>query len=137
MENNAYRQFREVLGNFFLKLAADFFREGGGPKSEFWLEKRSELERLHYAKKERDKFNNLCKKNLLNETFLTKKNRTFNLGKYLEEIRYSPEKSEIYLRVRFLNGSTIKVEDILSCIFNKNREEFFSLTIVREKINLK
>jgi len=90
-----------------------------------------------FAKKERDKFNNLGKKNLLNETFLTKKNRTFNLGRYLEEIRYSPEKSEIYLRVRFLNGSTIKVEDILSCIFKKNREEFLSFTIVREKINLK
>jgi len=55
MENKAYRQFREILGNFFTQLAADFFREGGGPKSEFWLERRAELERCHWAKKKREK----------------------------------------------------------------------------------
>ena len=55
MENKAYRQFRGILGNFFTQLAADFFREGGGPKSEFWLERRAELERCHWAKKKREK----------------------------------------------------------------------------------
>lgn len=29
MENEAYRQLKDILENFFIQLAADFFREGG------------------------------------------------------------------------------------------------------------
>jgi len=55
IENKAYRQIREILKNFFVQLAADFFREGGGPKSEFWLKRRSEQEKVHRAKEKRGK----------------------------------------------------------------------------------
>jgi signal transduction histidine kinase len=54
IENKAYRQVRDILKNFFIQLAADFFREGGGPKSEFWVQKRSEQEKLHRASERRD-----------------------------------------------------------------------------------
>ena len=40
IENKAYRQMREILKNFFIQLAADFFRDNGGPKSIFWREKK-------------------------------------------------------------------------------------------------
>lgn len=55
IENKAYRQIREILKNFFIQLAADFFREGGGPKSEFWVKRRGDQERIHKAKERRDK----------------------------------------------------------------------------------
>lgn len=55
IENKAYHQLQEILKNFFVQLAADFFREGGsGPKTEFWIQKRSEREASHKALKRRD-----------------------------------------------------------------------------------
>jgi signal transduction histidine kinase len=54
IENKAYRQVRDILKNFFVQLAADFFREGGGPKSEFWVQRRAEQEKLHKAREKRD-----------------------------------------------------------------------------------
>lgn len=55
IENKAYRQMREILKNFFVQLAADFFRDNGGPKSNFWKEKRSEQEKIHKALEKREK----------------------------------------------------------------------------------
>lgn len=55
IENKAYRQMREILKNFFIQLAADFFREAGGPKSVFWKEKREEQEKIHQALDKREK----------------------------------------------------------------------------------
>jgi len=55
IENKAYRQMREILKNLFIQLAADFFREGGGPKASFWLEKRDERDRFYRAIELRDK----------------------------------------------------------------------------------
>lgn len=54
LENKAYRQFRDILKNFFVQLAADFFREGtsAGPKAETWLKIR-EGRKVHYAALER------------------------------------------------------------------------------------
>ncbi|MCY4461876.1 MAG: ATP-binding protein [Albidovulum sp.] len=43
-ENKAYRQFRSILINFFVQIAADFFREDGKFADE-WQEKRIELNR--------------------------------------------------------------------------------------------
>lgn len=47
IENMAYRQLQDILKNFFVQLAADFFREGSGPKTEFWAQKRADRE-AHY-----------------------------------------------------------------------------------------
>lgn len=57
IENKAYRQLQEILKNFFLQLAADFFREGSGagPKSEFWVSKRAERMSFYKALERRDK----------------------------------------------------------------------------------
>jgi signal transduction histidine kinase len=57
IENKAFRQLQDILKNFFLQLAADFFRNDktAGPKSEFWKEKRDELNYIHSAIEKRNK----------------------------------------------------------------------------------
>jgi signal transduction histidine kinase len=70
IENKAYRQFKEISGNFFVQLAADFFRnpdKGGGPKSEFWFDHRSKLERLHKAMEKKEKMAKVRKKKLIDD----------------------------------------------------------------------
>lgn len=56
IENKAYRQLQDILKNFFVQLAADFFREGSGngPKTEFWVQKRAERETYYKALERRD-----------------------------------------------------------------------------------
>jgi len=56
IENKAYRQLQDILKNFFVQLAGDFFREGssGGPKADFWTQKRSEREKYYKALERRD-----------------------------------------------------------------------------------
>ncbi|MBI1222889.1 MAG: ATP-binding protein [Bacteroidetes bacterium] len=56
IENKAYRQLQDILKNFFVQLAADFFREGSGsgPKTEFWTQKRAEREAYYKALERRD-----------------------------------------------------------------------------------
>jgi signal transduction histidine kinase len=72
IENKAYRQMRDILKNFFIQLAADFFREGGGPKSEFWVQRRAEQEKFYKAKEKRDQQSKVRKdsfQNSLNNFF--------------------------------------------------------------------
>ncbi|TFH46934.1 MAG: ATP-binding protein, partial [ANME-2 cluster archaeon] len=86
IENKAYRQFKEIGENFFVQLAADFFREGGGPKSEIWDTTRTELTRLHKAKQEREK-NASAKKNKLIE----------DLEQFFQQIQLGEPQREIQL----------------------------------------
>jgi signal transduction histidine kinase len=53
-ENIAYRQLKGILENFFLQLAADFFREGGA-KAEIFIDKKTDLLKLHKAEEKRAK----------------------------------------------------------------------------------
>lgn len=53
-ENRAYREFREILQNFFIQIAADFFREGG-VRAERYHEHRADLERIELARRRREK----------------------------------------------------------------------------------
>lgn len=53
-ENKAYREFKAILINFFVQLAADFFREGGS-YAEVWTEAKTELNRLDAAIKKQAK----------------------------------------------------------------------------------
>lgn len=57
IENKAYRQLQDILKNFFVQLAADFFRDDNtaGPKAEIWVQKRSELQASHEALEKRNK----------------------------------------------------------------------------------
>jgi len=52
-QNLAYRQLRSILKNFFIQVAADFFREDS-PHERF-SERRTELERLDEARRRREK----------------------------------------------------------------------------------
>jgi len=53
-ENLAYRQFRAILMNFFIQIAADFFREGSAGAERYW-ERKSEIDRVEQARRKRDK----------------------------------------------------------------------------------
>lgn len=57
IEDQAYKNLRDILKNFFVQLAADFFRDDvkAGPKAEVWATKRNELLSSHYALEKRDK----------------------------------------------------------------------------------
>ncbi|HXI26572.1 MAG TPA: ATP-binding protein, partial [Pyrinomonadaceae bacterium] len=55
IQNTAYRQFRDILKNFFLQIAADFFRKGG-EYSGVYEGKRTELRRQEIVRREREKF---------------------------------------------------------------------------------
>jgi signal transduction histidine kinase len=52
-ENRAYRQFRDILMNFFVQLAADFFRDES--VSERYRVRRTELDRVERARRERER----------------------------------------------------------------------------------
>jgi signal transduction histidine kinase len=53
-ENRAYRQFRDILKNFFRQIAFDFFRERG-VHSDLYNSRRAEMDRLEQARKAREK----------------------------------------------------------------------------------
>jgi signal transduction histidine kinase len=56
IENKAYRQMQSILKNFFVQLAADFFDEKGKtPQSEYWNQKREEINTHYLALERRDK----------------------------------------------------------------------------------
>ena len=56
IENKAYRQLQAILKNFFVQLAADFFDDKKGtPQSEFFIQKKDELNTYHKALERRDK----------------------------------------------------------------------------------
>ncbi|MCE7986110.1 MAG: ATP-binding protein, partial [Caldilinea sp. CFX5] len=52
-DNKAYRQFRDILKNFFIQVAASFFRDKG-EQSDVFFTRRSELNKLRTAMKQRD-----------------------------------------------------------------------------------
>jgi signal transduction histidine kinase len=53
-ENRAYRQFRDILRNFFVQIAADFFREGG-LRATTYVDKKSEISRIEKARRKQEK----------------------------------------------------------------------------------
>jgi hypothetical protein len=55
IENQAYRQLRSILKNFFVQLAADFFREKGGESTDVFLSLRKEREKMYRAREQREK----------------------------------------------------------------------------------
>jgi len=57
IEDHAYRHLRDILRNFFIQLAADFFRDDktAGPKAEIWAQKRGELVATQRALEKRNK----------------------------------------------------------------------------------
>ena len=62
-QNRAYRQFRDLLMNFFVQIAADFFRQGGVHVATF-EEQKAELGRLELIKRRRDRLVSVRRKQL-------------------------------------------------------------------------
>jgi hypothetical protein len=52
-ENKAYRQFRQILMDFFVQIAADFFREGG-VQADIYTTRKGELDRIERARRKRE-----------------------------------------------------------------------------------
>ncbi|KJO37159.1 ATP-binding protein [Enterobacter roggenkampii] len=57
IEDQAYKNLRDILKNFFIQLAIDFFRDDvkAGPKAEVWASKKNELNLSHKALERREK----------------------------------------------------------------------------------
>lgn len=56
IENKAYRQLRSILKNFFVQLAADFFNQNGGtPQSDYYINRKEEINQYYKALERRDK----------------------------------------------------------------------------------
>jgi signal transduction histidine kinase len=65
-DNEAYRQFREILKNFLYQVAVDFFRESGTQADQYWAE-RKELARLDQARVRRARQTRVRRKELTDE----------------------------------------------------------------------
>ncbi|MDP8239285.1 MAG: ATP-binding protein [Candidatus Hatepunaea meridiana] len=65
-ENTAYKQLSEILEEFLIQTAADFFREGG-VKSDPWKEKREELNIIEVARRRKEKQSGVKKKKFSEE----------------------------------------------------------------------
>lgn len=126
IENKAYRQFKEISKNFFIQLAADFFRDqtiGGGPKSEFWMNYRSDLERLYAAKKEREK-SAVRRKNLLID----------DLERFFKQIEQGEPQKELQLLLESLKRDFVSVSQIKDS--DQATQEFLNIeSIARKKID--
>lgn len=72
-QNNAYRQFCDILKNFLIQIAADFFREGG-IKAEDFIQVRDELNKQDAALKKKEKQSKTKRKNFSDDlnTFFSK-----------------------------------------------------------------
>lgn len=82
IENKAYKQLQDILKNFFLQLAADFFRDdkSAGPKATAWQNKRKELQSAHKALERREKQVKVRKEkfeNSISDFFLNLNNDVF------------------------------------------------------------
>lgn len=105
IENKAYRQLQDILKNFFVQLAADFFREGSGagPKAETWIRIRKEREASYKALERRD---NLAK--VRKEKFQNTLNSFFD---DLNSKKYKEELDEIMLDIEKQFGSVAYIKD--------------------------
>jgi signal transduction histidine kinase len=105
IENKAYRQLQDMLKNFFVQLAADFFREGSGagPKTEFWVKKRAEREAFHRALERRDKLASVRK-----EKFQESLNNFFE---NLSTKKYDSELNNLVQEIEKKFNSVVHIDD--------------------------
>jgi C4-dicarboxylate-specific signal transduction histidine kinase len=101
-ENKAYREFRAILMNFFVQIAADFFREGSA-SAERYIERKAELDRVEQARRQREKQ-------------LTTRRATFNrqLQSYFKDVESGKPEEEVSLLVQSLEAqvrSATKIKD--------------------------
>lgn len=65
--NKAFGQFKEIAESIFIQLAHDFFREDGGPNSEFWDDYRKTLQRNYRIQQENERRVRVKKKKIVDE----------------------------------------------------------------------
>ena len=94
-ENKAYRQFRSILRNFFVQVAADFFRETG-VHSEIFESRKTDLSKEEEARKRREKQVSARKRKF--EADLNSFFDRIQDGKPQEEVLALMERVEIGLR---------------------------------------
>jgi signal transduction histidine kinase len=82
-ENRAYRDFREILANFFIQIAADFFREGG-PEANAFEDMKADLDRQEKIRQDREK--GARKRRAAFEEQLANAGRAINEGVVEEEV---------------------------------------------------
>jgi len=72
-ENKAFKQFSEILKNFFIQVAGDFFRDPdlwgnqAGPLSDIWTQKRAEIQKRNRLLKEQEKKSRVKKQKFQSE----------------------------------------------------------------------
>ncbi|MDP2384784.1 MAG: ATP-binding protein [Bacteroidota bacterium] len=105
IENKAYRQLQEILKNFFVQLAGDFFRDGNStsPKAEFWTQKRAERESYYKALERRDQQSKVRKEKF--QASLTSFFNDLSLKKHETEIK------EILEEIDKKFGSVAHIQD--------------------------
>lgn len=105
IENKAYRQFQDILKNFFVQLASDYFREGSssGPKAEIWVKKREENMARYRALQRRDKQASVKK-----EKFQSSLNVFFQS---LSENRFEEEVNKVLEKIEMNFSSVASIDD--------------------------
>jgi signal transduction histidine kinase len=82
-ENRAYREFRQVLTNFFLQTAVDFFREEG-TASDAWKEVRADLKKADAARQRRERLRTSRKREF--QTTLSERIEWLSEGRPLRDV---------------------------------------------------
>jgi hypothetical protein len=113
--NKAYRQLTEILRNFFVQLAADFFRESSS-NVEFQTRK-DELERLELARRKREK-----------QVTTKRKNLSAELRDYFQRV----ESGEARAKVEELRSSVDQKLESASKISDPDRASFALLEAERD-----
>jgi signal transduction histidine kinase len=101
-DNEAYRQFRDILKNFLYQVAIDFFRRSGSYADAYWSE-RSELERLDKARQRRKG------QIRVRRTELSDRLQDFFVA--VEEDRPAQEVSQIVARLEGRIDTALELED--------------------------
>lgn len=118
IENKAYKELLDIVNNFLIQLAADFFRDdsSAGPKAEVWSSKRNELDQAHKALEKRNKLARVRKSKFetsLNSFFSNSQKGLF--GQELETILVAAEQSMgLVNSIKDLDEASQKIIDIES-----------------------
>ena len=119
-ENRAYRQFREILMNFFVQIAADFFRHGGVHVATF-EEQRAELDRLELIRRRREALVSVRRKQLQDalEDFFRELDRGTPQKKVSEVLRSFKDKVQGFDEIADTNR---QASEMLNVEFSARRE---------------
>ncbi|MDE3000536.1 MAG: hypothetical protein OXU79_15805 [Gemmatimonadota bacterium] len=129
-KNKAYKQFKSVLENVFIQLAADFFRKEA-PQGEYFHERKDELDRLERARRNREKQTTAKRDKFANalDIFFT------NTQDALPEFEIAELRQDIQDRMKTV--SEIADPDIASTeLLDTEREAYRKLDEMRTKYSI-